>query len=373
MHDWLTVYGGAEGVLSGILDCYPDADLFSIVDFLPDANRDFLKGKLVSTSFIQSLPFANRRYRSYLPLMPLAVEQFDLSSYDLIITSSHAVAKGVITGPGQLHICYCHSPMRYAWDMQHQYLRESNLLGGLKGWLAKYFLHKMRIWDLRTSFGVDFFIANSNFVARRIWKVYRRSSRVIYPPVNIEKFNIYPDKEDFYLTASRMVPYKRIDLIVEAFALMPDRQLIVIGDGPDLEKIKSRAGKNVLMMGYQQNDVLVQYMQKAKAFIFAAEEDFGIVPLEAQACGTPVIAYGKGGALETVIDSSLKRTGVFFAHQTVSSIHEAIERFEKLSVKVNPEDCRENALRFSNENFKLKFKLFINEISKKNIDEIFLK
>lgn len=356
VHDWLTVYAGAERVLEQMLNCYPDADLFSIVDFVPGNERGFLKNKLVTTSFIQKLPFARKLYRSYLPLMPLAIEQIDLSNYDLIITSSHAVAKGVITGPDQLHICMCYSPIRYAWDLQHQYLNESGLSKGAKGWVAKYLLHKMRIWDLRTVSGVDQFIAISNFISRRIWKVYRRTSTVIYPPVDVEAFKLCSEKEDFYLTASRMVPYKKIDLIVESFKLMPNKRLIVIGDGPDFEKIKLYAGRNVTLMGYQSYDVLAQHMQKAKAFIFAAEEDFGIAPLEAQACGTPVIAYGKGGALETIIDSSANRTGIFFQQQNVESLCEAVDRFEKIATDIDPQDCRDNAMRFSTVNFQHQFR-----------------
>ena len=254
----------------------------------------------------------------------------------------------------------CYSPIRYAWDLQHQYLNESGLSKGAKGWVAKYLLHKIRIWDLRTVCSVDQFIAISNFISRRIWKVYRRTSTVIYPPVDVEAFKLCSEKKDFYLTASRMVPYKKIDLIVESFKLMPNKQLIVIGDGPDFEKIKSCAGRNVTLMGYQSYDVLAQHMQKAKAFIFAAEEDFGIAPLEAQACGTPVIAYGKGGALETIIDSGANRTGIFFQQQNVSSLCEAVDRFEKIAIDIDPQDCRDNAMRFSTVNFQRQFRSFID-------------
>ncbi|MDO9207317.1 MAG: glycosyltransferase family 4 protein, partial [Sulfuricurvum sp.] len=265
IHDWLTVYAGAEKTLEQILKLYPQADIFTIIDVLPEKNRPFLEEHNITTSFIQKLPFAQSKYRNYLPLMPLAVEQFDLSDYDLVISSSHAVAKGVITGPDQHHICLCYSPIRYAWDLQHQYLRESGLDSGVKGWIARYMLHKIRLWDSRTANGVDDFIAISHFIARRIWKVYRRESTVIYPPVDVEAFELYEKKEDFYLTASRMVPYKKIDLIVEAFSAMPDKKLIVIGDGPDFEKIKAKAGANVLLMGYQPFEVLRDTMQRAKA------------------------------------------------------------------------------------------------------------
>ncbi len=235
VHDWLVTYAGAERVLEQMLQVLPEADLFSLIDFVPDDERGFLGGRPVRTSFLQRLPWARTRYRSYLPLMPLAIEQFDLSSYDLIVSSSYAVAKGVLTGPDQLHLCMCYSPMRYAWDLQHQYLRESGLDRGLKSMLARRLLHRIRNWDARTGAGVDEFMAISRFVARRIRKVYRRESTVIYPPVDTDAFA--PDwnqgREPFYLTASRMVPYKRIDLIAEAFAGMPDRTLVIIGDGPD--------------------------------------------------------------------------------------------------------------------------------------------
>mgnify|MGYP000889324510 CR=1 FL=1 len=358
VHDWLVTYAGAERVLEEIINCFPEADLFAIVDFIPKNERSFLKDKPVKTSFIQKLPFAKKKYRTYLPFMPLAVEQFDLSGYDIVISSSHAVAKGVITGPDQLHISYVHSPMRYAWDLQHQYLKETGLDRGLKGWLAKRELHKLRMWDLRTANGVDHFLANSRFIARRIWKVYRREATVIYPPVDVDSFSLCEQKEDFFLTASRMVPYKKIDLIAEAFSLMPDKRLYIIGDGPDFDKVKSKSGANVELLGYQPFEVLRDYMQRAKAFVFAAEEDFGIVPVEAQACGTPVIAYGKGGALETVTEDE---TGLFFDAQTTSSIIEAVQRFEDMKDRFIPAKIREKSLRFSKDRFKREFMSFVDE------------
>lgn len=362
IHDWLTVYAGAERVLEQMLICFPEADLFSLVDFIPEGARAFIHDKPVKTSFIQDLPLARSKYRQYLPLMPLAVEQFDLSGYDLIISSSHAVAKGVITGPNQLHICMCYSPIRYAWDLQHQYLQEAGLNRGIKGWLAKWILHKIRIWDVRTANGVDSFIAISNFIERRIWKTYRRDSVVIYPPVDVGAFSLKSEKESFYLTASRMVPYKKIDLIVEAFSSMPERQLVVIGDGPDFDKIKAKVGANVTLLGYQSYEVLKDYLQRARAFVFAAEEDFGIAPLEAQACGTPVIAYGKGGALETIHGLNADRpTGVFFTEQSVDSICAALAQFESSASKISPDACRENAMRFSPERFRDEFKVFVDK------------
>ncbi len=300
IHDWLVTYAGAERVLEQVLKIWPHADLFSIVDFLKPDERGFISTRKVTTSLIQKIPGAKRWYRNWLPLMPLAVEQFDLTGYELVISSSHAVAKGVLVGPDQLHICLCHSPIRYAWDLQGQYLKESNLDTGVKSYMVRWLLHRMRIWDFRSASGVDFFVAVSKFISRRIKKTYRRESHVIYPPVDIEKFQLKVDKEDFYLASSRLVPYKKIPLIIEAFNSMPDKKLIVIGDGPDAERCKRLAGNNVVFMGYQSTEVLKDHMQRAKAFVFAAEEDFGIIPVEAQACGTPVIAFGKGGALETI-------------------------------------------------------------------------
>lgn len=361
VHDWLTTYAGAERVLEQILSLYPEADVFAICDFLPESERTFLGGRQPRTTFIQKLPGARKYYRHYLALMPLAIEQLDLSSYDLVISSSHAVAKGVLTGPDQLHVSYVYTPIRYAWDLQHQYLRESGLDRGLKGWVAKWMLHRIRMWDVRTANGVDRFIADSGFIARRIWKVYRRESEVIYPPVDVSRFALCATKEDFFLTASRMVPYKKMDLIVEAFTAMPERRLVVIGDGPEWEKIRAKAGSNVTLLGYQSFEVLRDHMQRARAFVFAAEEDFGITPLEAQACGTPVIAYGKGGALETVRDLTVSApTGVFFDAQTVPSLIAAVERFERDADVVRPSDCRANAERFSIDRFRTELTSFID-------------
>ncbi|HCC6422847.1 TPA: glycosyltransferase family 4 protein, partial [Klebsiella pneumoniae] len=328
--DWLVTYAGSEKVIREFLNVYPQANLYSVVDFLNKQDREYFYGKQATTTFIQSLPFAQKKYQKYLPLMPFAIEQLDVSNHDIIISSSHAVAKGILTGPDQLHISYVHSPIRYAWDLQHQYLREAGLTNNIKGLIAKWMLHKIRMWDYRTANGVDHFVANSQFIARRIKKVYGRHADVIYPPVDVERFSLCEDKEDFYFTASRMVPYKRIDVIVDAFKLMPDKKLVVIGDGSEMNKIKKKAGSNVEILGYQPNDVMTEYMRKAKAFIFAAEEDFGITPVEAQACGTPVIAFGKGGALETIRPyGEINPTGVFFKEQEPMSIKEAVNFFEK--------------------------------------------
>jgi len=312
-------------VLEQILRLYPQADLFSLFDFLPEDQRGFLGGRPVRTSLIQHMPSAKRRHRAYLPIMPLAIEQLDLGEYELVISSSYVVAKGVLTRPDQLHVCYCHSPVRFAWDLQHQYLRETGLDRGVKSWLARAVLHYIRGWDLRSAAGVDAFVVNSDTVARRVRKIYRRDSVCVYPPVDLDGFPLCEEKDEYYLTASRLVPYKKINLIVEAFSRTPERKLVVIGDGPDFAKIKRLAGTNVTMLGYQPAAALCRHMQRAKAFVFAAEEDFGIVPVEAQACGTPVIALGRGGATETVLDGV---TGLFFNEQTPECLLEALDRFE---------------------------------------------
>jgi glycosyltransferase involved in cell wall biosynthesis len=362
VHDWLVTYAGAEKVIEQMLEVFPDADLFSLVDFIPEGQRKFIKNKKVTTSFIQKLPFAKKKYRSYLPFMPIAIELLDVSEYDIIISSSHAVAKGVITGPNQLHISYVHSPIRYAWDLQNQYLKESGLERGLKGMIAKIILHYIRIWDYRTANNVDFFLSNSYFISQRIWKVYRREAQVLFPPVDVSAFTLKEEKEDFYLTASRMVPYKKIDLIVRAFGQMPDKKLVVIGDGPDFNKVKSFATSNVQLLGYQEFSVLKDHMQRAKAFVFAAEEDFGITPVEAQACGTPVIAFGKGGALETVkgLDAE-EPTGIFFPEQNEESIIKAINKFEEHQELFEPPKIRKHAVSFSPEKFKNELKNLVEK------------
>jgi glycosyltransferase involved in cell wall biosynthesis len=362
VHEWLDSYAGSERVLREILVIYPQADLFAVVDVLSDADRAKLFGKRATTSFIQRLPFAKKHFRGYLPLMPIAIEQLDLANYDLVISSSHAVAKGVLTGPDQVHVCYCHTPIRYAWDLQHQYLREAGY-SGLKSLIARAMLHYIRLWDYRTAAGVDQFVANSRYIARRIAKVYRREAKIVHPPVDVAAFSIGIAKEDFYVTASRMVPYTRMDLIVAAFAQMPERRLIVLGDGPEIEKIRRLAAPNVTLLGYQGDAVLRDHLQRARAFVFAAEEDFGILPVEAQACGTPVIAYGRGGVLDSIVGIGDPRgaapTGVFFHEQTAAAIAAAVMAFE--AVSFDPMDCRAQAERFGTEHFRLAFETLVNE------------
>jgi glycosyltransferase involved in cell wall biosynthesis len=366
IHEWLETYAGSERVLREILGLFPQADLFAVVDVLTAEDRAKLWGKTARVSFIQRLPFAKKRFRGYLALMPLAIEQFDLSGYELVISSNHAVAKGVLTGPGQIHICYCHTPIRYAWDLQHQYLREAGLTKGIKTIFARALLHYIRLWDTRTASGVDQFVANSSYVARRIRKIYGRDARVIHPPVDVEAFAVHAQKDDFYLTASRLVPYKRIDLIVAAFKLLPERRLVVIGDGPELAKIQKLAGHNVTLLGYQNDAVLLDHLQRARAFIFAAEEDFGILPVEAQACGTPVIAYGYGGARDSIIGTdmagSTARTGLFFYEQSAAAIGAAVNEFEMMAI--SPAACRAQSEKFSTTRFRSRFAALADDLLK---------
>ena len=356
VHEWLVNYAGSEKCVESFTNIYPDAPVYTLVDFLDDEQRTIiLKGKQAKTSFIQHLPYAKTKHRNYLPLFPRAIEQFNLSDFDIIISSSHAVAKGVKTNRRQLHISYCYSPMRYAWDNAEEYLK------GFKGSVAKLFLNYLRRWDIKSSKNPDYLIAISEYIRNKIKRIYNRDADVIYPPVDTDKFPLETNKEDYYLAASRLVPYKRIDLIVEAFANMLDKKLVVIGSGPEKEKILSKATPNVDVIGYQDFESLKTYMQKAKAFVFAAEEDFGIVVVEAMACGTPVIAFKTGGASETVVDG---KTGILFPEQTCDSIIEAIVKFEQISSTLNYSEISQHAEKFSRSRFEQTFKEYVNEKAK---------
>lgn len=357
INDWYYVNGGAEKVIHSLNAIWNDFDHFSLIDFLNEEDRHFiLNGKKAKTTFIQNLPTAKNNHRKFLQLFPSAIEQFDLSEYELILSSSSSIAKGVRTNKNQLHICYCHSPMRYAWDLQEQYLKDSGLDKGLKGMYAKYVLNKIRKWDVSNAANVTFFIANSNHVAERIKNRYNRDSVVIYPPVDTTFFSLKEEKEKYYFTASRMVSYKKMQLIVEAFNEMPNLKLIVAGTGPEFDKIQQIAKDNIAVVGPVSQLELKEYLQNAKAFVFAAEEDFGIIPVEAQACGTPVIAYAKGGILETVVN---EQTGLFFNEQTVDAIKEAIAVFE---AKIfDSKAIRAHALQFSKERFEKEIQSFVDE------------
>lgn len=344
VHDWLTVYGGAERVLEQMLRLLPRAEVFSPLSLLPEGEAGFLDGRPLHTSFLQRMPLLARHYQKYMPLVPLAVEGFDLSDYDLVLSSSYLAAKGVLAGADQLHVCYQHSPPRYAWDQQFEYLRDGGYERGLKRTVARALLHYIRINDVVSSNRVDLYVANSRWVAQRIWRAYRRRAEVVPPPVDTDAYTLSTDKDDYYVTVSRLVPYKRIDLLVEAFNGMPGRKLVVIGDGPERERLAALAGPNVEIMGHQDGGVVRERLQHARAFLFAALEDFGIAPVEAQACGTPVIAYGRGGALETVVPD---RTGLFFGEQTPEAVAHAVEAFERRLDRFDPAEIRAHAEGFS--------------------------
>lgn len=357
VHEWLTTYAGSEKVLEVMLSEFPEADVFCLIDFLPAEHRHHLNGRSLTTTYMQKIPLIRWIYKYTLALMPFAIEQLDLSGYDVIISNCHAVAKGVITGPDQLHICYCYTPMRYAWDLQPQYLVESGFQRGLRSLIARWQLHKIRMWDHRAAQNVDHFIACSAYIGRRIKKTYQRESTVIYPNVAVDDFVIGDPRGDYYMTSSRMVPYKKMHLIVEAFSNMPDRKLVVIGTGPQFKRCKALAGPNVQLLGYQPHSVLLQHMQRARAFIFAAEEDFGITPVEAQACGTPVLAFGRGGAAETVVD---RVTGLLFHEQSATAIEAVVHKFELLEAGFDHAAIRTHSLRFSTERFRREFVQYVN-------------
>lgn len=350
VHDWLTTRGGAELVLEQLLRIYPQADLHTLVDFLPEQDRACLGGRRPITSALQGLPLIRRNHRPFLPLMPLVVEQWDFSGYDLVVSSCHAVVKGLLTGPDQRHVSYVHSPMRYAWDLQDAYLRQVRLTGP-KGWAARWLLHRLRLWDQVASQRVDHFVANSQYVARRIEKVYRRPSTVVAPPVAVDRFPLSGQSEPFFLTVSRLVPYKRVDLIVEAFAGLPEHRLVVVGDGPERKRVEAHRAPNITFLGRQTDAVVVEMMGRCRAFVHAAVEDFGIAPLEAQACGKPVVALGKGGTAETLSP----QTAEFFDTQDVAALRAAVRRFAAAPERFDPARCRANALRFSPETFRANF------------------
>ena len=359
VQEWLVTVGGSDKVVRGILDVFPDADIYTLVAKKEVCDELGIPWEKVHTSFIQKMPLGTKKHRAYLPLFPFAIEQFDLRGYDVVISSSHCVAKGVLTKADQLHICYCHSPIRYCWDMYNEYLEESHLDKGFKSWLVRLMLHPIRQFDAIAGSRVDYYISNSDYVGQRIRKTYRRKATTIHPNIDISNFELCNDKQEYYLASSRLVAYKKIDTIIEAFNQMPDKKLVVIGGGPNLEAYRKLAKDNVTVMGYQPFDVLKEKMQHAKAFVFAADEDFGMIPIEAQSCGTPVIAYGHGGSLETVNGG---KTGLFFNEQTPEAIVEAVNKFESMgSQPFAPADCRQWAEGFSEERFKREIKEFVEE------------
>ncbi|MGB3238417.1 MAG: glycosyltransferase [Geitlerinemataceae cyanobacterium] len=367
VHEWLTpeATGGSELVVAEILK-FIDAQLYALIDFESTNPDSYLYGRSISTTFLQNFPKARQGVQKYLPLLPLAIEQLDVRAYDIVLSSSHAVAKGVLTSPGQLHVCYCHTPMRYAWDLTFDYLNRSRLGRGLPGWATRYLLHRLRMWDVLSANRVDYFIANSQHTARRIWRCYRRRAEVIYPPVEIDRFPFEPNKQDFYLTVSRLVSYKQVSLIIKAFNQL-GYPLVAIGTGPELEQMRALARPNIQVLGAQSNAVVERYMSQAKAFVYAACEDFGIAVVEAQACGTPVIAYGVGGALETVRDvrdCPETGTGLFFFAQTEAAIVEAVKSFEEYRDRFNPETIRSQAAQFAPTIFEKRYLTFLERCTR---------
>ena len=359
--EWFQKFGGVERVVAGMRKSFPQADLFALVHDYAELVGTPLEGIPVQTSFIQSLPFSKGRYRSYLPLMPLAVEQFDLRSYDLVLSSSHTVSKGALTNSEQLHVSYTHTPVRYAWDLYQDYLEDAGLTRGLKSAAVRLVLHYLRAWDISAANRVDAYLANSSYVAQRIAKLYRRFAQVVHPPVDVDAFRHDLSRGGSYVTVSRFVPYKRLDIIVEAFTRM-HKPLVVIGDGPDRARLERMAGSSVTFLGYQPDRVIADHLQRARAFVFAAKEDFGIAPVEAQAAGCPVIAYGRGGALETVVGSpAIDATGIFFDHQSPEELEKAVRLFERQG-DFDPNVCRRNAERFGQERFQENFRTLVEDL-----------
>ena len=362
VHDWLVDFAGSERALAEILRCLPEADLYALVDHMPESERAPFGVRRARTTFLQRMPGVARHLDWYLPLMPIAIEQLDVTGYDLVISSSHAVAKGVIVSPDALHLSYVCSPMRYAWDLQFEYLNEERVGRGVRGVLLRWLLHRLRLWDHRSAAGVDGFAAISHFIARRILKAYRRDADVIYPPVDTEFFTPGGEREDYYVVVSRLHRYKRVDLLVDAFRRMPERRLVVIGEGPELASLKARATPNVQFAGRLPADRMREQLQRARAFLFAAVEDFGIAPVEAMACGTPVIALRKGGVAETVLGLDAQApTGVFFDEQSPAAIVAAVEEFERNRLRITAVSCRRRAEQFSAARFRTEFLDFVEK------------
>lgn len=368
VHDWLVGMRGAEACLEVFGEIFPDADIFTLVH-KKGALSPQLESRRIHTTFLQKLPFAVSHHRHYLPLMPAAIESLDLSAYDLVLSSSYCVARGVVTSPSAHHITYCHTPMRYVWEQQHEYFGKGRASLPVRA-AAVFATHWLRAWDEGSARRVDHYVANSRHVARRIRKRYGFDSDVVYPPVNCERFHLPESgskKDDYYVMLTAFAPYKRVDLAIKAFQRMGKR-LLIGGGGQEAEKLRHliEPGGPVQLMGLVPNEDLVEFIGRAKAFIFPGEEDFGIAPVEAQACGIPVIAFGKGGALETVIGADAPRTssrarkpktspaptGLFFEEQTVEALVDAVERFEAIEKDFDPHAIRQHALSFDRPRFK---------------------
>lgn len=358
VHDWFPAYRGGERVVASLLKILPEADVFTLFDFLTVAERDaHFGGKRFTVSPMNGWPLAKRLYRHLFFLCPFFIEQFNVTEYDGVISSSAAYARGVLTRPDQPHLCYVHSPIRYAWDQQFEYLAQARLGWGPKGLLFRWILHRMREWDVRTAHGPDLMATNSTYVRERVRRIYGRDAQVIFPPVEVETIPFSEHKDDYYVVASFLVPYKRIDLVVHAFNSMPQRRLVVLGNGQQERELKAIAGPNIEFAGHLPRAAFLDRIAKAKAFVFAGCEDFGIVLAEAQACGTPLIAFGRGGARDIVRpgQDGVAATGVLFERQTVGAIVDAVTTFESQSGAISPQACRENAMRFSEARFHREF------------------
>lgn len=356
VHDWLTIYGGSERIVEIFHELYPQAPVYTLVYDQENMPERF-KTYDIRTTFVQKLPFAKKKYTHYLPLMPMAFEQLDLTEYDLVITSCTSCSKGVITRSDAVHICYCNTPMRYAWEFYYDYTRNMNKI---KKIIVAFFMHKIRMWDRLAADRVDYFIANSNYIKGRIQKYYRRDAEVIFPPVNTHLYSIGKKDEAYYLVVSRLVPYKRVDLAVQAFNAL-GLPLLVIGAGSEEVGIKKLAKENITFLGRLSDEEIVTYYQGCKAFIFPGEEDFGLTPVEVQACGRPVIAYGRGGVKDTVIDG---KTGILFEEQTKEALIAAVKQFEQVGVAYSKEEIRKHSEGFSLERFKEEVQKTINSLIK---------
>ena len=354
VHDWFPNFRGGERVVERLCRLFPNVEIFTLFDFLPDDVREeHFPGVRFHVSEANRLPGIRRYYRSLFFLCPLLIEQFDLTGYDAVISSSAAFARGVITRPDQPHLCYVHSPARYAWDEQFSYIEQARLGHGPKGLAFRYLLHRLRSWDTRTAHGPDVMVANSSYVRSRIRRIYGRDAQVVHPPVATEELPLFADKDDYYVTAAFHAPYKRTDLVIEAFNQMPSRKLVVVGDDVQSKHLRGLAGPNIEFAGFLPRADYVRTLGRARALVYAGCEDFGITLAEAQACGTPLIAFGRGGARDIVrpLGESIRPTGVLFARQTTSAINEAVEAFEESSAKISPGACRLNAMRFSEDHF----------------------
>jgi glycosyltransferase involved in cell wall biosynthesis len=363
VHDWLPVFSGAERVLAEIMRVVGSSDLYTLYDFLDDRDHAALGARRIYTSALNDLPFVEKYYRWTFPFCPQAMEAFDLSQYELVISSSAAFAKGVISHPHQKHIGYIHTAVRYAWDQSYEYLSQTPMARFPAGAVLRRLLHKMRMWDARTAHSADLFVANSSIVKRRIEQIYGRRAVVIEPPVDVAEIPLVEDKDDYFVVASRLVPYKRIDLVVRAFTEMPSLRLLVVGDGPEMPRLRALAGANVTFTGYLPRAALIEALQKARAFVFAAYEDFGIVMAEAQAAGTPVVAFGRGGAADIVVPLPADGpTGVLFAQQSVEAVKSAVELFCREERRISPSACRAGVERFAPDSFRRRFRAVMEDV-----------